>query len=309
MCVTPVVCHVAMSFVHRPIVLQSIHIVILGQILLCGCHFQVPADAVEAQVVNGTSHATKIHVVVVVIVNGLYNLYWHRLIRKERQRGGTILCQCRKSEVSSVATHSKVDPLSHGQHVLADHSCSCDIDDHVSLVVNADDKAPFTMVKNRARFSPHHPEFDAEVAIDKDGVDRTLHTIVIYHDLRHVVLHGLTVELGGNDDVLVTDIAGHDVFVELHHDVVAVAQYAVCRRGCGELSWSLVILYHGNLLAVDVDFIFAILCHSVGTESVGALWVEVGIAHVVLQTQVALGRKRLATQFRRFLLVNHELQL
>ena len=97
------------------------------------------------------------------------------------------------------------------------------------------------------------------------------------------MLHGLVVQLGGDDDVLVADVAWHDILVELHHHVVAVTQDAVAWRRRGELVRSHVILHYGYLLAIDGHRFFTVHRRGVGTEGVGALWVVVGIAHVVRQ--------------------------
>ena len=94
------------------------------------------------------------------------------------------------------------------------------------------------------------------------------------------MLYLLTVELGRDDDVLVADIAWYDVLVELNQQVVAIAQYAVCRRWCGELAWCRVVLHHLNLVAIYGDRLLTVHRRGVGAEGVGALRVVDGTVHV-----------------------------
>ena len=127
---------------------------------------------------------------------------------------------------------------------------------------------------------PLEPEVDGEVAVEEQGICRPS----ILHSgnelVGHFVIDRLVVELGGDDDVLVADIARHDVFVELKTDVIAVAQYAVGRRRCGDVAWPHVVLHHRHLATVHVDVIGAIRRRGVGSEGVVALRIEIVIVHV-----------------------------
>ena len=119
--------------------------------------------------------------------------------------------------------------------------------------------------------------------------------------------HFLTVQLGRNDNVLVADITWHDVLVKLHHQVIAIAQYTICWFWCGELAWSRVIFHHYNLFAIDVYRLRAIHRLGIGAERVVALWIEVGITHIIGQTQVTSCGQRFSPQSRRVFFVHHEL--
>ena len=159
-----------------------------------------------------------------------------------------------------------------------------------------------------ASLSPLHPEFDGEVAVEEYGIFR-MSCYTEGDELQcHIVLDRLVVQLGGDDDVLIRDIAGHDVLVELHNDVIAIAQDAVCGCRSGEVAWPHVVLHHGYLAAVHADVLGAIHRGGVGTEGVVALWVEVVIFHVEAQEQVARGGQHLVVKLGGVGAVDEEIQ-
>ena len=68
--VTRIGSHVAMAFVHRPIVHQTIDITVLGLVLRGSDIVQIAAVAVEGEVVHCTLHVAEIEVVVIVVADG-----------------------------------------------------------------------------------------------------------------------------------------------------------------------------------------------------------------------------------------------
>ena len=60
-----------------------------------------------------------------------------------------------------------------------------------------------------------NPELQREVTIEEDRIDRLYLLTERQQSQRYLMVNRTTVQLGGDDDVLVTHIARHDIFVEL----------------------------------------------------------------------------------------------
>ena len=103
------------------------------------------------------------------------------------------------------------------------------------------------------------------------------------------MLHLLTVQLGGDDDVLVADVAGHDVLIELDGHLVAVTQYAVRGRRREEVARSRQVLDDGDDVAIDVYILLVVGCGGVGSHLVGALGVRGVVLHVHGEADVVAG--------------------
>ena len=85
--------HVAVAFLHGPVVGQAVDIVVLRLVLSGGSLSDVAVDVEQCQVVYGTVHIAKIEVVVVAVVYLLHHHVVHRLVGEELERGVAMQCQ------------------------------------------------------------------------------------------------------------------------------------------------------------------------------------------------------------------------
>ena len=288
--------HGAVSLIHGPVVHEAVVIAVFSLAPHGRRLVDIAVDVEQAQVVYGAVHVAQIKAVVVGIAYLLHHLAAHIVVGGEPQCDIAVHGECRHGlSVSFIARH-KVGPLVLWQYVLTGNLSRPDVEDDVPCLVYARNEMSVADAQDAAGLRPLQPALDGEVAVEEDGVHGDLFVAVRAQLLGHVVGYGLVVELGGDDDVLVAHIAGHDVLVELHDDVVAIAQDAVGGRRSGEVARTYVILHHGHLAAIDVDVVGAILRGGVGAEGIVALRVGYVVFHVKAQTQVAGGGQHMVVQ-------------
>ena len=151
-------------------------------------------------------------------------------------------------------------------------------------------------MQDGARLVPVQPEVHGEAARQEHGVHRARHHLLEGHQLvGHVVVYLAAVQLRRDDDVVAAHVARHDVLVELDGHLVAVAQYAVGRRGRVEVDGPLAVLDDGSDVAIRVYHLRAVGRGGEGAELVVALGIGQVARHVERQAQVArLGQQLVA---------------
>ena len=282
-----------MTLVHGPVVGQAVDITVLRLIFRGGGLVHVAADVVEAQVVHVGRDATEVEVVVVGIVDGLHGLCRHRLVLEQVDIGGAILRQDVEGHGAGLVAQGEEYPLVLRQRGLADGFRAGNGGHHVSGVIDAQREMvrSSALLQDGAAVVPAEPEVHGEVATEEHGVHRA-GTLAERHQFQcHLMIDRLLVELGGDDDVLVAHIAGHDVLVELHGQFVAVCEDAVGGRGCEEGAGLRHVLDDSDGVAVYMDKVGAVGCGGKATELVVTLGIREVARHVDGQPQVARGRQ------------------
>ena len=149
-----------------------------------------------------------------------------------------------------------------------------------------------------------HPHLHREVAVEEYGVHRLRLKERRYRQ-RYVVVYGLLVQFGGDDDVVRVDIARHDVLVELDSQLVAVAQNAVGGRRCVEVTGTCHVLGDGNDVAIHLNILVAVGSSGEGAELIRALRIGEVAQHLHSIWNVARGRHQAEGSASRIGLICH----
>ena len=109
------------------------------------------------------------------------------------------------------------------------------------------------------------------------------------------MIDGSSVQLGGDDDVLIAHVARYDVFVELDSKLFADAKDAVCRSRCEQRTRQRHVLDNLRHFAINMYLLFVVRCGGERAELVFALRITDVIGHIDGQFQVARCRQQFVT--------------
>ena len=194
------------------------------------------------------------------VVHYLFVLCRHRLVMKQLDGGGAILCQDVERHLGGIVAQGKEHPLVLRHGVCADKLCLGNGHLHVAGIVDAQREVvgAGSLVEDGARIVPVQPEVHGEVTLQEHGVHRPRHIEEGDDLVGYVVVHLAVVQLRRDDDVVRVDIARHDVLVELDGQLVAVAQNAVGGRRRIEAAGAAHVLDDSDDVAVHTDILRAV---------------------------------------------------
>ena len=287
--------HVAMSFVHRPVVGQAIGVGSLRLITGGGCIVHVAIDIEETQVVHSTTEqvATDVEVVVVGILDDLGACVGHRFVHEQIDVGRTILGKHRERLFARLVAECHEGPRTSRQRLGAHMVGTADDGMDMSVGIKAEGKGvlALTVPEDGTCLIPLQPEVEGEVSAQENGVARPSGRCTRNELIGHLVVDRTVVEHRRDNDVLVAHVAWDDVLGELDAHVVAKAQDAAGRSGCGERTWGDVVLDDRHLIAIDIDVLVVEIGSCKGAEGVGTLRIAGLTLHIQRQGQVARCRK------------------
>ncbi len=270
--------HGAVTLVHRPVVGKSVYVAVLGLVLGARHIVYVAPDVIECQSVDVAHEAAKIQVVVGSVVDGIHVAFGHLLVLEEGYIQGVSQCQHVELHVAGPVVHAEEHPLVGGHRLLAPKLLAGDGHRGVVCLVEAQGEVvrvgtlvqDGTVGEHAGEHADVHPHLHREVAVEEYGVHRLRLEERRYRQ-RHVVVYGLLVQFGGDDDIVRVDIARHDVLVELDGRLVAVAQDAVGGSRRVEVYGACHVLGDGDDVAIYLDILRAVGRSGEGTELVVAL--------------------------------------
>ena len=222
--------------------------------------------------------AAKIQVVVTGVVDGLHVAESHLLVLEEGYIHRVSQCQHVELHVAGAVVHAEEHPLVGGHRLLARKLLAGDGHRGVVCLVEAQGEVvragalvqDGTVGEQAGEHADVHPHLHREVAVEEYGVHRLRLEERRYRQ-RYVVVYGLLVQFGGDDDVVRVDVARHDVLIELDSQLVAVGQDTVGGRRRIEVARPCHVLRDGNRVAVHADQLRAVGRGGEGAELVVAL--------------------------------------
>ena len=229
--------------------------------------------------------------VVVAVMNSLCVGLRNRLILEETLAAGVPLGEHVQRMVGSLVAQYAVGPHARRHGGMAHQFRTGNMHMGMAFVVEAQGEhvGAYAQLQDGAHRFAIEPKVGAEVATEENGVLRVCTPSTTAQVGRHLMADGLLVQLRRDDDVLVAHVAGHDVLIELHGQLVAKAQDAVRRRGRKEGAGLRHVLDDSDDIAVNMDKVGAVGRSSKAAELVVTLGVGEVARHVDGQAQVARG--------------------
>ena len=146
------------------------------------------------------------------------------LFASEEVSGGFVILRKHiKGHGARLVVHGKERPFVLRQHFAAGELCTGYPDNHVPRFVYRERKtvAAYSVMEDRSLFLPVEPKLQGEVTTEEDGIDCFGLCSIRKDMIGHLMVYRPSVEFGGDNNILVAHITGHDVLVELDGKILA----------------------------------------------------------------------------------------
>ena len=267
----------------------------------------VSIDIVETESMDISVETTEVEIIIVSIADSLHSPLCYRFVLEKVD--AFVLRESKHIEghTTSLVGERHEGPVVLRHRLATNKFIASDFSDNVTVLayVQCEVANISAQVHERSCIVPVQPEVEREVTFEEHRVlCSRLFTERIQMQC-HLVVHLLTVEFSGNNNILVAYVTRHDILVKLDSKLVTVTQDTVGRRWGIEVTRTSQIFGYSNDVAVYADKFCIVWGSGKSPEFIVTLRITQVARHILSPAQVALCRQCAETGRGRVCLVSY----